>query len=124
MNNLDNIAAQEPVPVSNKKQGRNLLLDCIKGICILLVVITHLPWQSEQRLALLFSYWIDMAVPVFMILSGYLTAKSMEKSGLQAFPECYEKKRLLKSILRLTIPYLMAYVLEMVLYVYRLRTAG
>ncbi len=102
---------------ARKPGNRSLLIDSIKGLCILFVVITHFPWSSEQRTLLLFPFWIDMAVPVFMLLSGYLTANSMEKNHVSSFEECYHSKRILKSIVRLTSPYLIAYFVEMLLYV-------
>ena len=62
-----------------KQLGRNSVIDIIKGICILFVIITHYQWTNEQRLMLLFPFWIDMAVPLFMIFSGYLSALSFYK---------------------------------------------
>ena len=48
---------------------RQRSVDFLKGICILLVIFTHCTWTEAERLKYLFPFWVDMAVPVFMILS-------------------------------------------------------
>lgn len=51
-------------------------LDVVKGICILMAIFTHYDWSDKQRILLLFPFWIDMAVPVFMVITGYVSALS------------------------------------------------
>ena len=51
---------------------RNHFLDVLKGICILLVILNHFEWEKEQALHLLFPFWMNPAVPIFMIISGFL----------------------------------------------------
>ena len=46
---------------------RNHFIDVLKGICIIFVIITHYNWSDEARMNYLFPFWIDMAVPIFMI---------------------------------------------------------
>ena len=65
------------------KQKRSPLFDIWKGIAILMVCITHFSWKDDQRLDLLFPFWISMAVPIFMIVMGYLTAASWDRKGCQ-----------------------------------------
>jgi fucose 4-O-acetylase-like acetyltransferase len=50
------------------------MLDALKGICIIFVVITHFRWTEELRLLLFFPFTIHMAVPIFMLISGYVYA--------------------------------------------------
>ena len=59
-------------------QENNRTIDFLKGISILLVLITHYAWTEEQRLNILFPYAIDMTVPVFMVVSGYVGAIPLE----------------------------------------------
>lgn len=59
--------------------NRIVILDILKFICIVMVIVTHYEWTDEQRRQLLFPYWIDMEVPVFMLISGYLGAMSFER---------------------------------------------
>ena len=53
---------------------RNQFIDVLKGICIIFVIITHYNWSNAARLKYFFPFWIDMAVPIFMIISGYENA--------------------------------------------------
>ena len=96
---------------------RNSSLDLFKGICIIFVIITHYQWADRERLSLLFPFWIDMAVPIFMIISGYLYAKSFERHGIGTVENAYEPKALLQRIIRFTVPFTIAYLVEEVAYV-------
>ena len=64
-------------------QKRNHFVDVLKGICIIFVIFTHASWTDEQRVKLLFPFWIDMAVPFFMLVSGYVYTKSFQKNGIE-----------------------------------------
>ncbi len=46
--------------------------DYLKVIAIFMIVVTHLGFSANTRKNLLFPYWIDMAVPIFFIISGYV----------------------------------------------------
>ncbi len=101
----------------NRKTTRNYLIDALKGLCIISVLITHLPWNEQQLTAPVFPYWISMAVPIFMILSGYLSALSMQRNGTETLEISYRPKRIAKTILRFSIPYVIFFLGE-VLYNY------
>ena len=68
---------------------RNSTFDIIKGICIFLVVMTHLPWTAEERLLFYFPLWVEMAVPLFMLVSGFLYAKSFRKKDIETLENAY-----------------------------------
>ena len=58
------------VVVTFKKEGYDESLDYIKGICIILVVLTHCmpdPWRKYT----LFPFWGGTAVPLFLIIQVY-----------------------------------------------------
>ncbi len=95
------------------KTSRSPLLDTLKGISIIFVIITHYPFSELARKKLLFPFWIDMAVPMFMLISGFLYAASYERSCIQNLKSAYQFKFLLKKIIRFTVPFLFAYFLEM-----------
>ena len=96
---------------------RNQMLDILKGICIIFVVITHFSWMNEIELWLLFPFTIDMAVPVFMLISGYVYAASYRRNNVENILQGYSIKRLRKSFLRYTIPYVTCFSAEVILYV-------
>ena len=73
-------------------------LDCYKGVCILFVIITH----YARRMDYLFPYWIDMAVPVFMVITGYLY--SIKLNGM-TIREMYSPVSIFCKWLRFIIPF-------------------
>lgn len=103
-----------------KQLGRNSVIDIIKGICILLVIITHYQWTNEQRLKLLFPFWIDMAVPLFMIFSGYLSALSFQKRNFN-MTDWYSLSSLFSKLFRFVIPFSIAYFIEVIVEVFVLK---
>ena len=66
---------------------RDHFLDIAKGAAVILVIITHFSWTEEERLPYLFPFWVSMAVPVFMIISGYVGTASYEKKGIRTMAQ-------------------------------------
>lgn len=64
---------------------RNYLLDLLKLLAILMVIITHCEWSDSQRLFPAFPLIVDMAVPVFLIISAYLRTKKLSNIGLKKY---------------------------------------
>lgn len=75
--------------------GHNKTIDFIKGICILFIIITHFIWDDNERLRYLFPFYIDMAVPIFMIISGYLNALSFNGKNMSKISDAYTIKEIL-----------------------------
>ncbi len=84
-------------------------LDVYKGICIIAVIITHYRWTDLQQTNPLFPYFIEMAVPVFMIVSGYVSSLSFKKRDL-SFIQSYYPNEICGKLLRYTIPFLPVYI--------------
>ena len=93
---------------------RERIVDLLKGICILLVCFTHYRWDSAEREAFLFAWWVDMAVPVFMILSGYVYGRSCFNKNLTALSHAYAPRLLWNKILRLTLPVVLIYAATLI----------
>ncbi len=94
---------------------RNNFIDIAKGIAILMVVITHYEWSDGWRLNLLFPYHISMAVPIFMLVTGYVSAASFSKSGIITLKCAYSPKLIAKKLLRYTLPFLYMYIAQNVI---------
>lgn len=94
---------------------RNGFLDIVKGVGALMVLITHYNWADSWRLNLLFPYWVSMAVPLFMLITGYLSAASFEHAGITDFKKAYAIKPLLKKLVRYTLPFLYMYIAEIII---------
>ena len=66
----------------SNKSNRNHFIDLLKGICIVFVIVTHFNWSDDEKLTYYFPYWLNMAVPLFMIISGYVYAFSYRKNKI------------------------------------------
>ncbi len=97
------------------KVERNHTIDVLKGVCIIFVIITHCNFSDAQRSWLLFPFWIDMAVPIFMFLSGYLWALSYKNHKLNDLKSCYNKKLIIKKVIRFILPFLIVFLVEEIL---------
>lgn len=100
---------------SKKNDERNRLIDIYKGICILFVIFTHYCWTDIQCKKMLFPFWIDMAVPMFMIISGYVTAMSYDRKGCTSLSQCFSFNSIFKKCLRFIVPFIIAYIIEVFL---------
>jgi len=87
-------------------------LDLIKGICIIFVIITHYDWNDQERAAYLFPFWIEMAVPIFMIISGFVYSKSFDANKIVSIENAYAFPNIYKKVMRFTIPFIIAFLIE------------
>jgi peptidoglycan/LPS O-acetylase OafA/YrhL len=94
---------------------RNYFIDILKALCIIFIILDHYSGWGNLRQYLLFPYWITMAVPILMILSGYVYAMSFERHSIHSLRAAYQPALLLGRLLRFVIPFLIAYVLELML---------
>lgn len=101
-----------------EEDKRNHSIDCIKGICILFIIVTHFTWTDREKLQYLFPFWIDMAVPFLMIISGFVYSKSYVKHGIITLENAYCLRNVLNKIIRYTVPFAIAFVLEEVVFIF------
>lgn len=92
--------------------GHSHFVDVLKGICIIFIIITHFSWESWERIRYFFPFYIDMAVPVFMILSGYVYNFSYRKRNINNIGEAYALSNIVDKIIRYTLPFLLIYLFE------------
>ena len=95
---------------------RNYFLDILKGICIILIIVTHFEFSESDRLSYFFPYWISMAVPIFMIISGYVYAMSYERHGIIHMEQAYDLFFVMKKVIRYSVPFFIAYLIEVVIW--------
>lgn len=88
--------------------SRICMIDYLKVICCFLVIINHYPWTPEEKLHPLFVFVVRMAVPVFMILSGYTFSMSAARKH-QGLRELYSFQNLVPKFRRFTVPVLIAF---------------
>lgn len=87
------------------KTYRNSTIDIYKGILIVLVLVTHYDWSDSWRHSPIFPFVIDMAIPCFMIITGYVYTISAKKHNVTSFKQAYNPKLIANRLLRYSIPY-------------------
>lgn len=87
-------------------------IDVTKGICIFFIIVTHYAWQDFERLKYLFPFWIDMAVPMFMVISGFVYTKSFQKNNLSSLGDAYTPEVILGKVMRYSVPFTVAFIIE------------
>lgn len=100
---------------SEVKKDRVLVIDWMKAVCIILVIFNH-SGLFDRTTNVFFLLVIDIAVPVFMILSGYTFALRYNKSCIK---EMFDRRDLLKRFLRFTIPMLMTFSVYQVYMIFK-----
>lgn len=78
------------------EKDRYFCLDIFKGVLIVFVIINHSGISDEKCLKLLFPFWVYMAVPFFMTISGYVSALSFKKNNIIYIKEGYKLKTIAK----------------------------
>lgn len=96
------------------KKERSNVLDIIKGLMIIFIIITHFRFvypDDYKRYG--FFFWIDMAVPVFMIITGYVTSIQYRKRGIESFDYAYSIEVVIPKVLRFLVPFFLITLLEL-----------
>ena len=76
--------------ISFKKEGYDPLIDYIKGLCILFVIWTHCMNRGELS-SILFPYWGDTAVPIFIIIQVFHYYKKGVGVRLPSLPKLWKR---------------------------------
>ncbi len=79
-----------------------------------MVILTHVPWQSAEYNKFLFGFWRDMAVPIFMIISGYVYSKSFDRDQINSLSRAYLPKYTLPKLIRYTVPFVIFFIAEII----------
>lgn len=98
---------------SVSERNRSHTIDVIKGIAIILVLITHYEWTQDQRKFFAFPFIINMAIPVFMVITGYVYSLSLEKHAVDHLEDAYSWETILKRTIRYTLPFMAVIMWEL-----------
>lgn len=79
-------------------------IDILKAIAIFFVLITHFDWSVEQRQFIIFPFLINMAIPIFMIITGYVYSYSMKERLITNIGDAYKLPLISKRISRYSLP--------------------
>lgn len=101
--------------VENKK-GRIWQFDYLKAISIVFVIILHVSWTDTQKKCILFPFLINLAVPIFMIISGYMNAFSCDRHGIDTIGKWFAPRQFIKRVCRILIPYTLFFLIEVLIH--------
>lgn len=94
---------------------RNYFIDVLKGIAIILVLFNHYEWNKTSLFNTHIYYWIIcMAVPIFMLCSGYVFAVSAQAKN-STLKSLYSITSLSKKLARYIMPVLWFFLFETLL---------
>lgn len=96
---------------TDQRHERWYIVDMLKGAAAICVILSHVQLTEAQRRILLAPFWMWMAVPVFMVLSGFNFAASLEKMQ-QRSEEWFERPFFMRKLTRFLYPFFIAEVVE------------
>lgn len=95
------------------KQNRLVQIDILKGIAILFVIIAHsLPSRILGKI--LYLFYLEQAVPVFVIIMGINLFFSLQKNKSLKFRDIYTKLYFKKRAARILIPFSIVFVAALI----------
>ncbi len=101
-------------PNDEKRFQRIMAIDYLKAIAIILVILTH-AMSKVQRLKVGGPFWISMAVPIFMIISGFTNSMSADRKNIESLSQSFKVEELLTKLSRILLPYLIIVFVELFL---------
>ena len=97
---------------ANSEKNWYPFFDYLKALAIICIVIDHYRFTISELGNLLFPYAIEMGVPIFMLVTGFLYANSFLKNKIYNIKEMFAPAILIKRFLRLTLPFLIIFTIE------------
>lgn len=83
---------------------RKLSVDILKAVCAVWVILLHTIYGNwYDKLGMVF--WAQMAVPIFMMLSGYTYTSSIRKKEIVGPIQWFSFDNMAPKIRRILIPY-------------------
>lgn len=92
-------------------KNRIAVFDYLKTISIVMVIITHFNWKNRAHPV--FPFIINMAVPIFMITSGFLWSMSCDKIKSNLNENLYSIENIWKKFIRFTVPYIFIIIFQL-----------
>ncbi len=98
---------------SGNRTQRIEFLDYVKAVCVLMVIITHYDWADKT--SPFFTMLINMAVPIFMIISGYNFAMSNRRKADGKLGKMYGWSIMKPKLIRFLVPFFAICFIEIAL---------
>lgn len=104
---------KEEIKLNKPDSHRIEFLDYLKAVCVIMVIVTHYDWTDKT--SPFFTMLINMAVPVFMIVSGYNFAMSNCKKADGKLKKMYGWSVMKPKLIRFLVPFFTICLIEMLL---------
>nr|WP_320161562.1 acyltransferase [uncultured Methanoregula sp.] len=89
-------------------------IDVLKAFAIIAVVLLHaLPFAFFLSIGS--PYYLWQAVPVFIVIAGFTGAYAYKRYGSATLKQCYDPSLIIRRFKRLLIPFLLCYIIEIIL---------
>lgn len=88
-------------------EERSTSLDILKGICVVLIILTHTSLTNVQKKEMFAPFWIWAAVTLYMIISGYNYCRNYKSVN-----EWFQKDVFSRRAGRIIFPYIIALIIE------------
>lgn len=102
--------------MTEKKETKNRIyvVDYLKALAMISVIINHCNLGAQVEKDLLFPYFVGLAVPIFILISGFTFSLSYQKHEDLGMGFWYRKDTILPKLSRFILPYLPIFLLELV----------
>lgn len=99
--------------MKEESKQRIEFLDYLKAVCVIMVIVTHYDWTDKTTP--FFTMLINMAVPVFMIVSGYNFAMSNRRKAEGKLSKMYGWSMIKPKLVRFLVPFFSICLIEIAL---------
>lgn len=89
-------------------------IDLLKGLAMISVILIH-SWNPAMRLDLGAPFYLELAVPMFILIAGYTSAYAFIRYHADSLTTCYDRQLLVRRIRRILEPYTLMWIVQIVL---------
>lgn len=97
-----------------KQNNRIYIIDYFKAVAMISVIINHCNFTAQMEKDFLYPFFIGLAVPFFIVLSGFTFSLSFSKREELGIAHWYKRETILPKLSRFILPYLFIFVLELI----------
>lgn len=98
----------------NINTGHLTQIDLLKGLAIISVILLH-TWPEKVLLITGAPFHIWQAVPVFILIAGFVGTLSYMRQDTTGFRQCYRKSLLFRRFKRILAPFTLLFIVQIVL---------
>ncbi len=97
-----------------QQNNRIYVLDYIKAIAMVSVIINHCNFTAQMEKDMLYPFFIGLAVPIFIVVSGFTFSLSYQKKETLGLKHWYARESILPKLSRFVMPFILIFLLELI----------